>query len=155
MFQMEQPISFVMLNVMQFLSGFSCLCIQGIHKQAECVSYLRHSLFPENALIFKWIFFQYGPRDFKQTLKTNKTKTKQKKKKSKTLRPLTFKCNVMKIVLIMPLKYIPVTQSILCLIFLMCVATMHHYTTMDENLIYTICSLWFWHTCDLEIQERS
>ena len=31
-----------------------------------------------------------------------------------------------KIMLVMSLKYIPVTQSMLCLIFLMCVATMHH-----------------------------
>ena len=41
-------------------------------------------------------------------------------------RRLTFKCNITKIVLVMSLTYTTVTQSILCLIFLMCVATMHH-----------------------------
>ena len=39
---------------------------------------------------------------------------------------LIFKCKLTKIVIVMSLKYIPVTQSILCLILLMCVATMHH-----------------------------
>ena len=48
-----------------------------------------------------------------------------------TLRRLTFKCQItkkifLKIVLVVSLKEIPVTQSILCLIFLMCVETMHH-----------------------------
>ena len=34
----------------------------------------------------------------------------------------------------MSLKYTPVTQSILCLIFFMYVATMYHLTTVDKNL---------------------
>ena len=52
------------------------------------------------------------------------------------------------------LPYTSVTQTTLCLIFLMCVAAMFHYTRVDKNL-KTICSLWFWHTCDLEIRSRS
>ena len=51
-------------------------------------------------------------------------------------------------------EYTSVTQSRLCLIFLMCVATMDHWTTVAKNL-KTIRSLWFWHTCDLEIRSRS
>ena len=39
------------------------------------------------------------------------------------------------------------------LIFSMCVATTHYSTTVDKILL-TICSLWFWHTCDLEIRSR-
>ena len=34
----------------------------------------------------------------------------------------------------MSLKYTPVTQSILCLIFFIYVATMYHLTTVDKNL---------------------
>ena len=71
-----------------------------------------------------------------------------------TLRWLTFKCKITKLTLVMLLKYTPVTQNILCFIFFMCLATMHHETTVDRNL-KTICSLWFYHTCDLEIRSRS
>ena len=55
-------------------------------------------------------------------------------------RRLTFKCKITKIVLVMSLKYTPLTQSILCLIFLMCLATMCHETAVDKNL-ETVCSL--------------
>ena len=48
--------------------------------------------------------------------------------------------NYKKIMIVRCLKYTPVMQSILCLNFLMCVATKHHYTTVDKNL-KTICSL--------------
>ena len=34
----------------------------------------------------------------------------------------------------MSLKYTQVTQSILCWIFLVCVAIMHHLTTVDKKL---------------------
>ena len=40
------------------------------------------------------------------------------------IRQLTFKCKILKIVLVMSLKYTTVTQSMLCLIFLMYVRTM-------------------------------
>ena len=49
------------------------------------------------------------------------------------------------------LKY---THIILCLVFLMCVATMHYQTTVDKNL-KPICSLWYWNTGELEIRWRS
>ena len=71
-----------------------------------------------------------------------------------TLRRLTFKCKVTKIVLVMSLRHMPVTQSIPYLIFSMCAATMHCKTTVDQNL-KTICRFQFWHTCDLEIRARS
>ena len=45
-------------------------------------------------------------------------------------------------------------QSVLCLIFLICVATTHHLTEVDKS-VKTIRSSWFWHTCDLEIRSRS
>ena len=45
-----------------------------------------------------------------------------------------------KIVYVMSLKCTPLTQSVLCLILLMCVATKYHYTTVEKNL-KTICSL--------------
>ena len=35
---------------------------------------------------------------------------------------------------VMSPKCTPVTQSILCLIFLMCIATMYNSTTVDKNL---------------------
>ena len=35
---------------------------------------------------------------------------------------------------------IPVTQSILCLILIMCIESMHHYTTADKNK-KTICGV--------------
>ena len=66
--------------------------------------------------------------------------SKQRKQEEHTLRRLKFICRFTKLVLLKSRKCTPVTQSILCLIFLMCVATMHHYTTMDKNLI-TMCSL--------------
>ena len=59
-------------------------------------------------------------------------------------------------VLPMSLKYTPVTQSIVCLIFLTCAATMHHinsWTRIFEKNKTTVCSLWFWHTHDLEIGQ--
>ena len=37
----------------------------------------------------------------------------------------TLKCKITKLVLFMSLEYTLVTKSILCLIFLMCVATLH------------------------------
>ena len=43
-------------------------------------------------------------------------------------------CKIRKTVLFMSLKYTQVTQSILCWIFLVCVATMHHLTTVDKKL---------------------
>ena len=55
---------------------------------------------------------------------------------------------------VLTLKYTLVTQSILCLIFLIRLAFMYHETTLDKNL-KTIYSLWFWHTCDPEIRSRS
>ena len=36
--------------------------------------------------------------------------------------------------LVISLNYTPVTQSILCLIFFMYVATIHQQTTLDKNL---------------------
>ena len=42
------------------------------------------------------------------------------KQEEQMLRQLTFKCKIAKIVLVISLKYTPVTKSILCLIFLMC-----------------------------------
>ena len=59
-----------------------------------------------------------------------------------------------KLMLFMSLKCTPVTQSTLCLIFFICIATMYHLTTEDMKL-ETIGSLWFWHTCDLELRSRS
>ena len=55
--------------------------------------------------------------------------------KEQTLRRLTFKCKIRKIVLVMPLKYTGVAQSILCLTFLICVATMHrlNYSGQDSK----------------------
>ena len=53
---------------------------------------------------------------------------------------VTFMCKITKIMSVMSLKYKPVTQFTLCLIFLMCVATMHHYTTVDQYLKIS-CSL--------------
>ena len=50
-----------------------------------------------------------------------------------TLRQLTFKCQMTKIMLIMPLQYTTVIQSILCLVFLLCVATMPHQTSGQES----------------------
>ena len=44
------------------------------------------------------------------------------------------------IVSVMSLKYTPVTQSMPCLMSLMCVASIHHLTTVDKNL-KTICRL--------------
>ena len=45
--------------------------------------------------------------------------------RKQTLRRLTFQCKITKIMLVMSLKYTPVMQSILCLIFSMCAATIH------------------------------
>ena len=64
-----------------------------------------------------------------------KTKRKEEQQQQ-TLSPLTFNCKIT----IMSLKYTPVTQSILCLISLMCAATTHHQTTVDKNM-KTICSI--------------
>ena len=46
-----------------------------------------------------------------------------------------------------------VSQRTLCLIFPMCVATMHCHTTVEIFFFFLNCSLWFWHTSDLEIGQ--
>ena len=52
-----------------------------------------------------------------KNLMNKHTKNRNIKQEEKMLRQLTFKCKIAKIVLVMSLKYTPVTQSILCLIF--------------------------------------
>ena len=54
-------------------------------------------------------------------------KTTQKlHQQEQMLRRPTFKCKITKIMLVLSLKYTQVTQSMMCLILLMRVATMHH-----------------------------
>ena len=81
----------------------------------------------------------------------NKITTKEE---DKMVRWLTVKCITDENVLVMSLKYTPVTQSILWLIFLMCVKTMQHLNYSGQEMLNlkkkeTICSLLFWHTCYL------
>ena len=71
------------------------------------------------------------------------------RQEERTLRWLAFKCRTTKYVSVMSLKYTPVTQRILCLIFLMCVATLQYQTVVNKNL-KTICSLWFWYAFGVE-----
>ena len=75
------------------------------------------------------------------------------KQEEQTLRWLTFKSKIAKIMLVMSLKYTPVTQSILCLNFLMCVATMHHKTTVHKsknNLqLMFLTYLWPWNMVEV------
>ena len=53
------------------------------------------------------------------------------------------------------IKYI-VTQSILCMIFLIIYQPHNTSTMLDKNLKQNaICSLCFWHTCGLEPRSRS
>ena len=50
----------------------------------------------------------------------------ESKQEEQTLKRFTLKCKIQNNLLVMSLKYTTVTQSILCLVFLMSVATMHH-----------------------------
>ena len=63
--------------------------------------------------------------------------------------------NLKKIVLVMSLKYTPVTQSILCLILFMYVRTTQSLKCSGHKSKKTICSLWFWQTCDFATRSRS
>ena len=54
-----------------------------------------------------------------------------------------------------PFFHTPVTLRLLCLIFLMHVATMHRLNYSGQESKNTLSSLWIWHTCDLEIRPWS
>ena len=54
-----------------------------------------------------------------------KRNKKKRNKKSNAQTTLIQVYKITKMVLVMSLKYMPVTQSILCLVCLMCVALMH------------------------------
>ena len=69
------------------------------------------------------------------------------------LRWLTFKCKMTKIVLVMSLAH--QSHKAYSAWWFQCVQkTMHPWTTVDMDLT-TICSWWFWQTCDLQIRSRS
>ena len=64
------------------------------------------------------------------------------KQEDQKLRRLTFNCIIQTILLVMSLKYTPVAQNVLCLIFLMNVGTIKrlNYGGQESKKQFTVCN---------------
>ena len=70
------------------------------------------------------------------------------------LRWLKSKHKTKQNVLVMPLKYTPVTQSTMSMLFFMYVATTLRLNYSGQESKKQFAILWFWHTCALETKVK-
>ena len=130
--------------------GWRQKCGEGIHPHSGSCPSASRSAEPRARCTGGWsCFWKY--RQENHTSRGSGHTNQQENKKSKCS-DRSHKLQNYKTRVAMSLEYTPVTQSILCLIFLMCTATMCHQITVDK--IKTIYSLWFWLSWHLKIRSR-